>query len=331
MRRLTNRTALGLTSALFVLAIGGCGSDGEEGAAAEAERVPAPEASSFPAPKGDLDSLTAEVTPTDQYVVSPAGKVYDEGRTRFSFGVYTVDGEQLEDAEVAIYAAPGPDGEAKGPFPARIESLETDPGFVAQTTSGDPDAAKVVYVTELDLDEPGEWRMVAVLKRDDELIGTLLPSIEVGADEPVPDVGEPAPVVHTPTVDDVGDISEIDTRVPPSSLHDVDFADVVGEKPAVLLFATPALCTSRVCGPVVDVAEQVKRDTGDEVAFVYQEIYEDNDPNKGPRQQVRAYHLPSEPWLFVVDCDGKISTRIEGAFSVSELTEAVETATAKPC
>ena len=43
-------------------------------------------------------------------------------------------------------------------------------------------------------------------------------------------------------------------------MHDVDFADVVGKKPTVLLFATPALCQSRVCGPVVDVAEQVKRD-----------------------------------------------------------------------
>ena len=59
-------------------------------------------------------------------------------------------------------------------------------------------------------------------------------------------------------------------------MHDVDFADVVGKEPVVLLFATPALCQSRVCGPVVDVAEQVKRDRGDDAAFIHMEIYEDN-------------------------------------------------------
>jgi len=95
----------------------------------------------------------------------------------------------------------------------------------------------------------------------------------------------------------------------------------------VLLFATPALCTSRVCGPVVDVAEQVKRDVevdGGDVAFIHQEIYVDNDINKGTRPQVNAYRLPSEPWLYVMDRDGKVSTLIEGAFSVEELQAAVD-------
>ncbi len=64
-------------------------------------------------------------------------------------------------------------------------------------------------------------------------------------------------------------------------MHDVDLADVVGKKPVVLLFATPALCVSRVCGPVVDIAEQVKSEVGDDVAFIHMEIFTDNDPNQG--------------------------------------------------
>ena len=44
--------------------------------------------------------------------------------------------------------------------------------------------------------------------------------------------------------------AKIDTRDPPSDMHEVDFADVVGKKPVALLFATPQLCASRVCGPV---------------------------------------------------------------------------------
>ena len=57
----------------------------------------------------------------------------------------------------------------------------------------------------------------------------------------------------------------------------------------ILLFATPALCKSRVCGPVTDVAEEVKAEYGDRADFIHMEIYKDNDPNKGLRPQVRAW------------------------------------------
>jgi hypothetical protein len=129
--------------------------------------------------------------------------------------------------------------------------------------------------------------------------------------------------VSTPTAEEAGDISEIETRVPPDTMHEEDLASVLGRKPVVLLFATPALCQSRVCGPVADVAEQVKRDYGDEASFIHMEIYRDNEFNKGYRPQVRAYRLPSEPWLFVIDRHGVIRTAIEGAFSVPELEAAV--------
>ena len=78
---------------------------------------------------------------------------------------------------------------------------------------------------------------------------------------------------------------------------------------------------------MVDVAEQVKRDAevdGRDVAFIHQEIYNDNDINKGTRPQVNAFRLPSEPWLYVIDRDGKVSTVIEGAYSVEELQAAVD-------
>ena len=54
------------------------------------------------------------------------------------------------------------------------------------------------------------------------------------------------------------------------------------------------------------------------------EIYNDNDPSKGVRPQVRAFHLPSEPWLFAIDREGRVSAVIEGAFGVEALTDAVE-------
>lgn len=313
------------TLALGAGALTACGGD-ESPEQSGAPATPAPEASAFPKPQGTLDDLTSEVTPTDEIVASPSGAVYSPAPRpqRFGFALFNVDGSQITDAEAAIYAAPGADGKAIGPFPARIEDLTTEPEFIAQTTAGDD--AKAVYVTQLPLDRPGEWRLVAVVESDDGLVGTRLPSVVARENPDIPEPGEPAPRVHTPTLEDVGaDVESIDTRVPPSTMHGEDLADVLGEKPAVLLFATPALCMSRVCGPVVDVAEQVKAEYGDEVAFIHMEIYEGNVAGpKNLRPQVEAYGLPTEPWLFVIDADGRVSTRIEGAFSAAELEGAID-------
>jgi hypothetical protein len=314
--------AIAAAAAALTLPLAGCGSGSDEHAG-DAVRA-APEASEFPAAGGRaLNELLADLHPSE-LVVLPAGQVFTLGSNRLGFGVFTVEREEVADAEVAIYAAHDGDGRAKGPFPARIESLETDAAFTAKTTADDPDSAKVVYASDIVLDRAGEWRLVAAVRRDGELTSTRLPSVTVEPDDPVPAEGERAPRVDTPTANDVGDIAEIDTRIPHSTLHEDNLAEVLGEEPVVLVFATPALCQSRVCGPVVDVVEQVKRDHRDDAAFIYMEVYEDNDPNKGLREQVRAFNLPTEPWLFVIDDEGRIDTRIEGAFSVTELEAALE-------
>lgn len=309
------------TAAAAAALAAGCGGADEGGSAAETRDAPASE--SFPAAGETLDELLAEHPATD-LVVLPAGQVFVPGRNRFGFIISTVEGEEVADAEVALYASHGPSGRVRGPFPARIESLETEPAFTAKTTADDPDSARVLYASELELGQPGEWRLAALVRDGDGFAATRLPSIAVDRDDPVPAPGERPPRIHTPTVADVGAVGEIDTRVPHSTLHDHDFADVAGKRPVALLFATPALCQSRVCGPVVDVTEQVKRDHDGDAAFIYMEIYEDNDPNAGLRPQVRAFDLPTEPWLFVIDRDGRIDTRIEGAFSVAELETAIE-------
>jgi hypothetical protein len=217
------------------------------------------------------------------------------------------------------------DQPAIGPFPAAVESLETQPAFRAQTTSNDPDSALAVYTAEIEFPAEGEWRIAALIRDGDNLTASLLPSAQVGRFTQVPAVGDVPPRIHTPTPEDVGgDRSLLTTRVPPDTQNEADFADVLGKKPVVLLFSTPQFCQSRVCGPVVDVAEQVKEEYGDQVEFIHMEIYKDNDPSKGVRPQVRAFNLPSEPWLFVMDAEGVIQTAIEGAFGVEELTRVVE-------
>jgi hypothetical protein len=146
----------------------------------------------------------------------------------------------------------------------------------------------------------------------------------VGEFPQIPGVGDKAPIIHTPTRADVGgDMAKIDTRIPPDQMHEVDFAEVVGKKPIVLVFATPALCQTRVCGPVVDVAQQVADAYQGKADFIHMEVYNDNEIAKGPRPQLQAYNLESEPWAFLIDRNGIVRDRIEGAFGVSELEEAM--------
>jgi hypothetical protein len=301
--------------------VAGCGSSDDQAD----EPRPAPSADSFPGYEGkSWQEVAATADKDPQIVVAPASSVFEPGKNRFSFGVFEVDQTQIPDADVALYFAHGPNGKLEGPYPARTESLKTDAAFQSKTVSLDPTAATVAYVSEVEFDKPGEWRPIAVVADGDTATPYLMPSIDIAQHPEIPGVGEMAPKIHTPTVDDVPDISEIDTRNPPDTMHEVDFADVVGTKPAVLLFSTPALCASRVCGPMVDIEEQVHEQTGDDVAFIHQEVYNDNNATKGVRPQLKAYGLQSEPWLFVVDADGQIDTRIEGAFSAGDLTKAVE-------
>jgi len=322
-----HRALVALPVAAALLA--GCGSGGDE----TSSIAPAPSASDFPDPAGkSLATLAGEGTQSD-LVVAPTQSIFDVGENRYGFGVFTVEGEPVDDAQVAVYAAragsPTAEG-IRGPFPAAADSLVTPAAFRSQSTSSDPDAATTVYTADVDFPAAGEWQMLAMIREDD---GEYAPTVisggaaKVGGKDQIPDVGEKAPAIHTPTAEDVGnDLTKIDTRTPPSTMHDVDLADAIGKEPVVLLFATPALCVSRVCGPVVDIAEEVKSERPDDAAYIHMEIYNENDPNKGARPEVLDYGLKSEPWLFVLDGDGKVSTRIEGAFSKEELEAAIDKA-----
>ena len=344
------RALLCLLALAAAAALAGCGSGGGAGTGTggPAENRPAPPKSDFPAAEGRTLLEVLESAGPAKVVVAPASTVFYTGQNRYSFGVFQKDRTPVNNAEIALYfskvpkvtekveksGAKGAAARAKikaleqpatGPFPASVETLQTKPAFRAETTVSDPNAATVVYSTEVDFPSNGEWRIAAVVKEGDKLSATLLPSAVVGEFKRVPQVGQPAPHIHTPTAADVGgDLSKITTRIPPDTQNRVDYADVLGKEPIFLLFATPQFCQSRVCGPVVDVAEQVKEEFGDEAAFIHMEIYNENNPEKGTRPQVQAFHLPTEPWLFAINREGKVGAVIEGAFGVDAMTAVVK-------
>ncbi|OJU81956.1 MAG: hypothetical protein BGO11_05720 [Solirubrobacterales bacterium 70-9] len=326
MRRPTSRRPATLLALLALAALGaallsGCGGS-------DVETRAAPPSKDFPSAHGKTISqlLHGSGATPSEFVIAPASEVFDTGVERYPFGVFTAGQEQVEDVEVALYFAKDGKSKVLGPLPAKLESLETKPAYRSQNGSGPGEAKSVYVVPKVDFDKNGPWLAIAMIKNaDGKLEASRIPSPVIGKFPKVPKVGERPPKIETLTAADVGnDLEKIDTRVPPDQMHKVNFAEVLGKKPIVLVFATPALCQSRVCGPVVDVAQQVADKYEPRADFIHQEVYVDNEISKGIRPQLKAFGLPTEPWTYLIDKEGVIKDRLSGAYGVDELEQAMQ-------
>ncbi len=344
------RKAMGLFCLLSCGAalLAGCGSGSDSGSTvnkeAEAGKTqPAAPKSDFPATEGRTLKEFIEGATEVQAVakIMPSAEAFYPGANRYPFLVTEkatrsgAPGKEISDAQVAIYYSKVPSAESKkkglafkqlaiGPFPARIESLATERPFQGKTTTEDPDVANVVYSADLDLPGPGEYRPVAMIKEKGGWAKFSLRTIKVGEFKKIPRPGEKAPLIQTPVAGKGGDLTELSTRVPPDTQNRVNYADVLGKEPILLLFTTPQFCQSRVCGPVVDVAQQAQARFKGKANFIHMEIYNENDPGSGVRPQVRKFHLPTEPWLFAINRQGVVSATIEGGFGTELMDQTVE-------
>jgi hypothetical protein len=234
------------------LTVAACGD--EDPITAPPPAAPAAEAADFPkAATGATLADLSEGIPEGP-ILAPSVSVLEKGDNRVAFALFDRARKQIAGASLAIYTA-RPDGTGlRGPYVARNESLEVKPQFRSQTTSQDPDAATAIYVADVPFKRNGDVVVARLAKIDGRLMATEPAAMRVGSKGATPpNVGDKAISVSTPTVASVaGNVESIDTRVPPApQLHQEDFAKVLGKKPAVLLFATPQLCQSKVCGPVV--------------------------------------------------------------------------------
>ena len=329
-------TLAGALCALAVLA--GCG--GEVTARDPIEQVPEAEGlreqvadaravkrSDFPAAGGrSLQELASELGARDGEAAL-ASSVFTVGANRLAFGSIDEQG-QFAFGPTAIYVARRPGARAKGPYPAPADLLVTDPAFRSAQAATEEDPFAAVYAARVPFEAAGRHAVLPVTRSGERTVAaTGEVMVTTRERDPIPDVGEKAPRVETDTLASAGgDVKAIDTREPPSDMHARSFSEVVGRKPVALLFATPQLCQSRVCGPVVDVALQLKKSYGDRVEFIHQEVYRDNDPNKGIRDPLVRFNLRTEPWLFVVDEDGRITARLEGSFGLDAFEQALQSA-----
>jgi hypothetical protein len=101
-------------------------------------------------------------------------------------------------------------------------------------------------------------------------------------------------------------------------------ADAIAQgKPQVIVFATPQFCSSRVCGPVVDIVRTLLPAYGERVVFTHQEIWQDVTAHEF-FPTVAEWGLQTEPWIFVVDGKGIVRAKFEGLTTVREIEAALQ-------
>jgi hypothetical protein len=255
---------------------------------------------------GSLDALWHA---GDQAVALISGTSdYSVGPVRTSFLVVRRNAQAVETARARVFVARALSAR---PFQRTSAVLEQVGG------SG-------IFVAHLTIARPGRyWIVAAPVGSRVRGLGTL----DVHAHSQSPAVGAKAYPSQTPTIASTGgDFARLTTRVPPDRglLRYSIAGSLAAGKPFVVTFATPKFCTSRTCGPVVDVVDAVRRRLGHTgVRFIHVEVYRRNDPSLGLNAFMHQWRLPTEPWTFLVGSDGRIKAKFEGPVSVGELAAAV--------
>ncbi len=340
--RLPARSAPGralLAIALAAALVAGCGSDSAK--TGSAKPPPGVSQSRFAALLDDAAKVTKTdfkpaaghtltqiaATAKSQAQVGFASSVIEPGANRLAFGVLDQQNNFLY-GRTAVYVAASQKSPARGPFVAPADTLVTKPAFRSQTAAAESSPIAAIYAANVTFKKAGKQVVLVLTKTPQGTYGALAP-VTVKNSE-LPKVGDKMPPVDTETVATAGgNEGSIDTRIPPApELHQQTLKSVLGKKPVALLIATPQLCQSRVCGPVVDIELQMKAEFGDRVAFIHQEVYKDNQVAKGLRDPLLQLHLETEPWLFAIKQDGTIAARYEGSFGVDAFRQAVRAALA---
>jgi hypothetical protein len=297
---------LALAAVLSLVTLTACGGSDEE--------------STTPSNEGNATTLEELwQAPGEDVGIIPGTFDHGPGLVRFSFLVIRDNGQPVSRRSARLWVARDRDGAPFVRTSARLEPVGVPGGYE------DDHGVTHLYVAHLRLERPGTYWVLAepVGGRRIQAIGNL----EVESDPDAPGAGEKAFPSRTPTLESAnGNLAALTTRNPPDhELLRYSVADSLAEhKPFVLTFATPKFCTSRTCGPVVDVVDAVrKRFSLTDIRFIHVEVYEGNNPALGPNRWFREWGLTEEPWTFLVGRDGRVKQSFAGSVSVAELTAAV--------
>jgi hypothetical protein len=231
--------------------------------------------------------------------------------------------------------APGPTATASYvPVPGTEAS-----GSVPTLVSG----ANGVYEAEdVTFDAAGVWRATIAIEIEG-VLRELTTDFAVSQGSLIPAPGMPAPRTETLTLDAEGvrpgaidSMADGGGQIPDPELHEWSIADAIEQgRPALVLFGTPAYCTSRFCGPEVTELQRLAAEHPDRAVYIHVEIWKQYDPpdvqvvNRGAAEWLLR-ELPdgtpemTEPWLFLIGADGIVADRWGPLFDAAEVAAALE-------
>jgi hypothetical protein len=211
-----------------------------------------------------------------------------------------------------------------------------------QTTGDAPTlvaGANGVYeADDVTFDRPGTWR-TTVTAEIDGVTRRLATDFPVDATSQIPAPGMPAPATETLTVDSKVRPGAIDSmadgggEIPDPELHAITIADAIDQgRPALVLFGTPAYCTSRFCGPEVTELQRLAADHPDRAVYIHVEIWKDYHAqpqviNEGAADWLYRPNTQlgmTEPWLYLIGADGVIADRWGPLFDPAQVSAALE-------
>lgn len=192
------------------------------------------------------------------------------------------------------------------------------------------------YATQINFDRPGRWRLDIEVNHEG-VQGQTYVEVDVPAESIVPGIGTVPPLSQNKTLPNVGELDRLTTDYSPDpDLYQLSIADAVATgKPTVVVFASPAFCTSPTCGPQTDTVSELKDSYGGQANFIHVEIYDNPHLIQGDLSQatlvqaVQDWGISAVPgwfnesWTFVLDSNGAIAQRFEGYATLEELEEAL--------
>lgn len=245
------------------------------------------------------------------------------GRNRLAFAITGSQGFiRLPVVTLKTYFYPaGSDGPAEGPVQtvtARFHEF--------------PLGTRGSYVTYVDLDRHGAWGIEASFPRPDGAIASIEFGTEVLNAPKAPGIGDPAPRSVTPTAATAGSLEKLTTAGEPDpELYRQSIADAVASgRPTVVVFTSPAFCTTPLCGPQVEVLSSLRATYRELANFIHVDLYESPDQIKGDLSTarrspaVKEWGLETDEWTFVIDSAGRVAGRFESFAGEQELVELLD-------
>lgn len=187
------------------------------------------------------------------------------------------------------------------------------------------------YVAQVTFNQAGSWGMEAQVTHPHGDTEIARVALEVRAQPLAPGIGSRAFRSKSKTLRDAPpeELSSASSFDPDLYALSIDQALDTG-LPLLVVFATPAFCTSRTCGPQLHVAEHLQERYRGRMHFIHVEVYDNpHEMARDPRLArlspvVQEWGLPSEPWVFLVDRQGIIVARYEGFVTLEELEPEVQ-------